>query len=99
MNDKSTMNKVLEYMAMGKPIVQFDLTEGRASALESSLYARNTDAADFGDKILELIDDPARRNRMGAFGRRRIEQEFCWTKESPKLLAAYAALFQPGVAR
>jgi glycosyltransferase involved in cell wall biosynthesis len=99
MNDKSTMNKVLEYMAMGKPIVQFSLAEGRASALESSLYARNTDAADFGDKILELIDDPARRNRMGAFGRRRIEEELCWTKEAPKLLAAYAALFQPEVAR
>jgi glycosyltransferase involved in cell wall biosynthesis len=99
MNDKSTMNKVMEYMAMGKPIVQFDLTEGRASALESSLYARNTDPADFGDKILELIDDPPRRARMGAFGRRRIEEQLCWTREAPKLIAAYAALFQPQAAR
>jgi glycosyltransferase involved in cell wall biosynthesis len=99
LNDKSTMNKVMEYMAMGKPIVQFELTEGRASALDSSLYARNTDPADFGDKILELIDDPPRRHRMGEFGRRRIEQQLCWTREAPKLLAAYAALFQPDVAR
>jgi glycosyltransferase involved in cell wall biosynthesis len=98
MNDKSTMNKVMEYMAVGKPIVQFDLTEGRALALESSLYAKNTDPADFGDKILELIDDPPRRDRMGAFGRRRIEQQLSWTREAPKLIAAYAALFQPEAA-
>lgn len=79
--------------------MQFDLTEGRASALESSLYARNTDPADFGNKILELIDDPPRRDRMGIFGRRRIEQQLCWSKEAPKLIAAYAALFQPEAAR
>ena len=55
MNDMSTMNKIMEYMALGKPIVQFDLAEGRFSAREASLYAR--DAADFGDKIVELLDD------------------------------------------
>ena len=65
MNDKSTMNKIMEYMALGKPIVQFDLTEGRVSAEEASVYAKNTDTAEFGDKILELVDDPARRVRMG----------------------------------
>jgi hypothetical protein len=89
MNDKSTMNKIMEYMALGKPIVQFDLTEGRVSAEEASVYARNTDTAEFGDKILELIDDPVRRDRMGAFGRKRIYSELAWDHEMAKLLSAY----------
>ena len=72
MNDKSTMNKVLEYMALGKPIVQFDLTEGRRSAQDASLYARTNDFADLGSKLCELLDDPARREQMGLAGRRRV---------------------------
>ncbi len=95
MNDKSTMNKIMEYMALGKPIVQFDLTEGRFSAQDASLYARNTVPADFGDKVLELLDDPERRARMGAFGRRRVREELAWQYEEPKLLAAYARLLGP----
>src|SRR3954468_797831 len=71
MNDKSTMNKIMEYMALGKPIVQFDLTEGRFSAGEASLYARSNDAADMAEKIVALLDDPALRQRMGEFGRDR----------------------------
>ena len=93
MNDMSTMNKVMEYMALGKPLVQFDLNEGRVSAQDSSLYARNTDVADFGDKILELMDDPDRRTAMGAIGRMRVLSELSWSHEAPKLLAAYQALF------
>jgi glycosyltransferase involved in cell wall biosynthesis len=93
MNDKSTMNKVMEYMALGKPVVQFDLAEGRVSAQGASLYARNTDVADFGNKILELVDDPDRRNAMGAIGRERVLSELSWSHEAPKLLAAYDALF------
>jgi glycosyltransferase involved in cell wall biosynthesis len=91
MNDKSTMNKIMEYMALGKPIVQFDLTEGRFSAQDASLYARNTDTADFGDRILELLADPARRAAMGETGRARIRDVLAWPHEAPKLLAAYAA--------
>ncbi|MBR0784908.1 glycosyltransferase family 4 protein [Bradyrhizobium iriomotense] len=93
MNDKSTMNKIMEYMALGKPIVQFDLTEGRVSADEASLYARNTDTADFGDKILELLDDPAQRARMGEFGKKRIDGELAWDHESTRLLSAYDTVF------
>ncbi len=93
MNDKSTMNKIMEYMALGKPIVQYDLREGRFSAREASLYARCTDPADFGDKIAELLDDPERRAAMGAFGRERVRNELAWNYEAPKLLAAYEALF------
>jgi glycosyltransferase involved in cell wall biosynthesis len=89
MNDKSTMNKILEYMAFGKPIVQFDVTEGRTSAQDASLYARANDPIDFADKIEELLADPERRAAMGAIGRRRIERELAWTYEVPKLIAAY----------
>ena len=93
MNDISTMNKVMEYMALGKPIVQFDLTEGRFSAQEASLYAQRNDPVDFAAKLLELIDDPEKRERMGAFGRRRVQSELEWRYEAPKLLAAYESLW------
>jgi glycosyltransferase involved in cell wall biosynthesis len=92
MNDRSTMNKIMEYMALGKPVVQFDLAEGRYSAQRASLYARRNDALDLAAKIVELLDDPARRAAMGQYGRRRIENELAWKHEAPKLLAAYAAL-------
>jgi glycosyltransferase involved in cell wall biosynthesis len=95
LNDKSTMNKIMEYMALGKPIVQFDLTEGRYSARRASLYARKNDPVDLADKIVELLDDPARRLEMGSYGRRRVENELEWRYEAPKLLAAYAALWDP----
>jgi glycosyltransferase involved in cell wall biosynthesis len=93
MNDISTMNKVMEYMALGKPIVQFDLAEGRFSAQRASVYARRNDAADLAAKIAELLDDPAQRAAMGAFGRRRVENELEWRHEAPKLIAAYEALW------
>jgi glycosyltransferase involved in cell wall biosynthesis len=93
MNDKSTMNKIMEYMALGKPIVQFDLTEGRLSASDASLYARKNDPVDMALKIVELLDDPERRMRMGEFGRSRVENELEWRHEAPKLLAAYEDLF------
>jgi glycosyltransferase involved in cell wall biosynthesis len=95
MNDKSTMNKIMEYMALAKPIVQFELTEGRFSAREASLYAKPNDALDFADKIVTLLDDPERRRRMGQFGRNRVERQLAWDYEAPKLLAAYEALFAP----
>jgi glycosyltransferase involved in cell wall biosynthesis len=93
MNDKSTMNKIMEYMALGKPIVQFDLTEGRRSALDASLYAAKNDEKDLAEKILELLGDERQRIAMGEFGRKRVERELQWTYEAPKLLAAYDALF------
>jgi len=89
MNDKSTMNKIMEYMAMGKPVVQFDVTEGRFSAQQASLYARPNDPVDLAAKIIELIDDPARRDAMGAYGRRRVEQELGWHHQIAPLLNAY----------
>ncbi len=93
MNDKSTMNKIMEYMALGKPIVQFDVTEGRFSAQEASLYAKPNDPVDLASKILELLDDPARRERMGKFGRQRVLSALAWNHEAPKLLQAYESLW------
>jgi glycosyltransferase involved in cell wall biosynthesis len=93
MNDKSTMNKIMEYMALGKPIVQFDLTEGRFSAGDASLYAVKNDPFDMANKIVELLDAPERRQQMGAFGRNRVENELEWSYEVPKLLGAYETLF------
>ena len=93
MNDKSTMLKIVEYMALGKPIVQFDLTEGRVSAPDAALYARPNDAVDLAEKITDLLADAEARQRMGSRGRERVEAELAWKYETPKLLAAYAALW------
>jgi glycosyltransferase involved in cell wall biosynthesis len=93
MNDKSTMNKIMEYMALKKPIVQFDLTEGRYSAQNASLYAARNDENDLAAKIIELLDDPVRRERMGQIGYQRVLNELSWDFEAPKLLAAYEQLF------
>ena len=89
MNDRSTMNKVMEYMALAKPIVQFDLTEGRVSAGEASWYARPNDVADLAQKIVALLGDENQRIHMGAIGRERVEQVLAWQHEAPRLLAAY----------
>jgi glycosyltransferase involved in cell wall biosynthesis len=93
MNDKSTMLKIMEYMALGKPIVQFDLTEGRVSAQDAALYAVPNDPVDLAAKITELLADPDTRRRLGERGRIRVETELAWEFEAPKLLAAYAALW------
>ena len=93
MNDISTMNKIMEYMALGKPIVQFDLVEGRHSAQDASLYAKRNDPEDFARKIVALLDDPERRRAMGEYGRRRVIEELEWRHEAPRLLAAYEALW------
>lgn len=94
MNDKSTMNKVMEYMALGKPVVQYDLTEGRVSAQEASLYAKPNDPIDLARKIVLLLDDEALRERMGRLGRERVQNVLSWEHEAPHLLAAYEALFE-----
>jgi glycosyltransferase involved in cell wall biosynthesis len=89
MNDKSTMNKIMEYMAFAKPIVQFDVTEGRFSAQEASLYAKANDTDDLAAKIRQLIDDPDQRARMGASGQQRVHAELGWEKQIAPLIAAY----------
>lgn len=89
MNDKSTMNKVLEYMALGKPIVQFDLVEGKYSAKEASLYAKPNDAIDLAEKIVGLLEDQEKREKMGRYGRERVLNELSWSHTSKALLEGY----------
>jgi glycosyltransferase involved in cell wall biosynthesis len=94
MNDISTMIKIMEYMALGKPIVQFDLKEGKFSAQEASLYSNNENrVTDFADKVLWLLDHPEERQRMGEFGRKRVEKELAWEYSVGNLLAAYEKVF------
>ena len=94
MNNISTMIKIMEYMALGKPIVQFDLKEGRFSAQQASLYSSNENqVTDFANKLLWLLDHPEERMRMGEFGRRRVETELAWEYSVGQLLAAYERIF------
>lgn len=93
MNDISTMNKVMEYMTLEKPVVQFDLKEGRASAGEASVYAQANDPVDFAVKIAELMDAPERRAAMGRIGRERVLNRLSWAHSAPHLLAAYDRIF------
>lgn len=93
MNDISTMIKIMEYMALGKPIVQFDLREGKFSAQDASLYASKDDqVADFATKILWLLENPEARKRMGEFGQRRVRDELAWEYSVANLLAAYQSV-------
>jgi len=93
MNNLSTMNKIMEYMALKKPIVQFDLKEGRVSAAEASLYARNTCTKDFAEKIMWLLNHPEERFSRGEYGYKRIINELSWEHESQKLLNVYQKVF------
>jgi glycosyltransferase involved in cell wall biosynthesis len=96
LSDLSTMNKVIEYMALGKPIVQFEGTEGRVSARDAALYAAPGDVEDFARKVLLLLEDAPLRAEMGAAGRRRFEAELAWRHQEAGLLAAYErALARP----
>lgn len=89
MNDKSTMNKIMEYMTLGKPIVQYDLTEGRYSAGKASVYAEPNNIQDFAEKIAFLLDNPEVAKRMGSLGYKRVCNELHWGIESKKYLNLY----------
>jgi glycosyltransferase involved in cell wall biosynthesis len=92
MNNLSTMNKIMEYMALKKPVVQYDLKEGRFSAQEASLYAKCGDTTDFADKIMQLIDDQELRLKMGTFGYNRVLNELSWEYEKVKLINFYSRI-------
>lgn len=91
LNDVSTMNKVLEYMAMGRPLVSFDLREARVSAGDAAVYAAADDEAEFAGLVAMLLDDPEKRARMGKIGQERIGGELSWRNSQAALLDAYAA--------
>ncbi len=89
LNDISTMIKLLEYMAMGKPVVGYDLPESRRVAAGAAAYATANDPTSLAQTIAELLDDPARRREMGAIGQERIEGALSWDHARANLLAAY----------
>lgn len=89
LNDKSTMNKVMEYMAIGKPVVAFDLVETRVSCGDAALYATPNEVADLAEKIVFLADHPEERERMAKLGKERVHGQLLWKYSVPHLLAAY----------
>ena len=93
LNDNCTLIKIAEYMAMGKPTVSFDLAESRFSAGEAAVYASRNDSCEFGDKIIELLDDPDRREAMGRFGVKRVEDALSWDHGKRRLWSAYDKVF------
>lgn len=92
LNEKSTMNKILEYMALARPIVQYELCEGRRSAQDASLYAEPNNFKDLANKIEDLLANPSLREKMGKIGRERMEKDLEWRHQIPKLLRAYEFL-------
>jgi glycosyltransferase involved in cell wall biosynthesis len=100
-SDQSTMNKIMEYMAFGRPIVAFDLKETRRSAEGAAVYAPPNDTRAFAELVAELLGDPERRFQMGEIGRQRVHDELSWTYSVPNLLAAYRSVSKtrPGEVR
>ena len=92
LNDASTMNKVVEYMAMGRPLVSFELTEARVSAGEAASYVPANDEHAFATALDDLLRDPDRRAWMGQAGRRRVEQQLSWAVSRRNLLDSYRRL-------
>jgi glycosyltransferase involved in cell wall biosynthesis len=90
LNDVSSMVKISEYMAIGRPIVSYDLSESRFAAGEAAIYAAANDEVAFGRCVDELLDDPERRARMSAIGRERAERLLAWEHQERALLDAYA---------
>jgi len=92
-SNRSTMRKIMEYMILGKPIVQTEVIEGRYTAQDSSLYARPNDSRDFAEKILYLLDHPDEARQMGAKGKKRIQESLHWGVQKGNLVKAYHSLF------
>ncbi len=90
LNDVSTMNKTMEYMAFELPVVAFDLRETRVSAGPAAVYVRPNDVREYATAIVELLDDEPGRARLGKAGRVRVEQELAWNHQQRAYLGVYA---------
>lgn len=91
LNDRSTLVKVMDYMALAKPVVQYDLTEARVTAGDTALYATPDDEHDLADKIVYLLDHPELRNDLGARAAERVRTALAWHHQVPHLIDAYSA--------
>ena len=98
-NNLCTMNKIIEYMSFGRPVVAFDLTEHRRSAEDAAVYVSGNDDAAMGRAIRELITDPERRRVMSEYARHRFRETLAWENSEPKLIAAYRQLLDRKVSR
>jgi glycosyltransferase involved in cell wall biosynthesis len=95
LNDISSFNKVVEYMALAKPIVAFDLQELRVTAKDAAVYVAANDEKAFGDAIARLLDAPEQRYRMSVAGRQRFETQLAWEHQEARLLTLYRDLLGP----
>jgi glycosyltransferase involved in cell wall biosynthesis len=98
LNDVSTMNKTMEYMAFELPVVAFDLRETRISAADAAVYVKPNDERSYAEAIVTLMDDEAERTRMGKLGRLRVEQELAWSHQERAYLGVYGRLAPAGQA-
>jgi glycosyltransferase involved in cell wall biosynthesis len=96
--DKSTMMKIMDYMVMGKPIVQFATTEGRVTAAESAVYVEENNDVAFAEAVIALLNDPEKRRRMADIGKKRIFDLLNWDKQKENLRKAYEYLEKSGQA-
>jgi glycosyltransferase involved in cell wall biosynthesis len=94
LNDVSTMNKTMEYMAFELPVVAFDLRETRVSAGDAAVYVKPNDVHDYAAAIVDLMDDESRRHELGKLGRARVEQELAWRHQERAYLGVYQALLE-----
>lgn len=95
LNDVSTMNKTMEYMAFGLPVVAFDLRETRVSAQGAAVYVQPNDVELYAEAIAELVDDPIRRAEMAELGRARVVEHLAWTHQAAHYLSVYERLLGP----
>ena len=99
LNDVSTMNKTMEYMAFALPVVAFDLRETRFSAGDAAVYATPNDVSEMGQLLVDLIDDESRRYEMGSAGRTRVEQDLAWDHQAPLYVNVYESLTESSPSR
>lgn len=93
LNEYHTMNKIMDYMRCGKPIVSFDLLESRYSAVEAAVFVPNNNTIEYAVKILELLDKPEIRNKMGNYGKLRVENSLKWEYSEKVLIDSYLKIF------
>jgi glycosyltransferase involved in cell wall biosynthesis len=98
LNDVSTMNKTMEYMAFGLPVIAFDLRETRVSAGSAAVYVRPNDEHEYADAVVALVDDAPRRMLMGKLARERVEQELAWSYQESAYLGVYERVLSEGKA-
>jgi len=89
LNDVSTMNKTMEYMVFGLPVVAFDLRETRVSAGDAAVYVQPNDEQQYAEAIVALLDDAPRRELMGKLAQERVEQELAWDYQESTYLGVY----------